>query len=359
MTATMDLPAGVKDRVARHLGSEVPGLQYVAVGPEGVRANYAGGWADIRARGAMTPATTLMAYSMTKTFTAIALLQLAEKNQLRLDDEMDRYLPDTPYRGNAISIRQLLAHTAGIPNPIPLRWVHLAAEAAGFDEAAALAEVLRKHGKLAAAPGSKYGYSNIGYWLLGQIIEQATGQSYCECVRAQILAPLGLAADEMDFSVPDPHRHAKGYLAKYSLMNLLKGLVTDRKFWGDYEGNWLHLRSHHLNGPAFGGLVGTARAFGRFLQDQLSTDSVLLSPESKRLLESQQATAAGRLVPMTLGWHIRGDGEATCLFKEGGGGGFHGEMRVYPHLGFGSVVMANATVFHSTRFLDEVDGAMR
>ncbi len=318
---------------------------------------YAGGWADIQNQKAMMLDTTLMAYSMTKTFTAVAILQLVEQGKLGLDDEMDRYLPDTPYSSHHITVRQLLDHTSGLPNPIPLRWAHLTEEGASFDENAALAQVLRDNPKLAFEPGQKFAYSNIGYWLLGRIIEQVEGQSYPDYVRANILLPLGLSTQEMDFVIPNPDRHANGYLAKYSLMNLMKRFVTDSKFWGDYEGKWLRLKSHYLNGPAFGGLVGTPRGFTRFLQDQLRTESVLFGPETKRLLESQQTNSAHEPIPMTLGWHMGETRGLVYFFKEGGGGGFHSEMRLYMTKGIASVVMVNSTEFNSTRFLNRVDGA--
>jgi D-alanyl-D-alanine carboxypeptidase len=169
---------------------------------------------------------------------------------------------------------------------------------------------------------------------------------------------LGLAAQDMDFVIPDLVRHANGYLAKYSLTNLLKGFVTDSKFWGDYEDNWLRLKSHHLNGAAFGGLVGTARSFARFLQDQLRTESVLFGSETKRLLETQQTDGAGQPIPMTLGWHIGKTHGTVYCFKEGGGGGFHSEMRLlYPMRNIASVVMVNGTDFNSTKFLNRLDKA--
>jgi D-alanyl-D-alanine carboxypeptidase len=202
---------------------------------------------------------------------------------------------------------------------------------------------LRDNPKVAFGPGQKFAYSNIGYWLLGKILEQATAQSYRHYVRVNILRPLGLSAQEMDFVIPDPTRHANGYLAKYSLMNLVKGFVTDSTFWDEYEGNWLRLRSHYINGPAFGGLVGTARAFSRFLQDQVRTESVLFGLETKRLLETQQTNRAGESIPMTLGWHISETHGVPYFFKEGGGGGFHSEMRLYSTKGVASVVMVNST----------------
>lgn len=341
----------------QYVRSEVPGLQYIAVTADRILFEYAGGWADIQGQKAMTLDTTLMAYSMTKTFTAVAILQLAERRKLSLDDVIDHYLPNNPYHGHGITLRQLLDHTSGVPNPIPLRWVHLAEEDSSFNEAEALAAVLRENPDLAFEPGKKFAYSNIGYWLLGKVVEQVTGQSYPAYVRANILLPLGLAAQEMDFVIPDESRHAQGYLAKYSLMNLVKGFVIDSKFLGNYEGNWLRLKSHYLNGPAFGGLIGTARGFSRFLQDQLRTESALFGLETKRLLETQQTDGAGRPIQMTLGWHIGETDGAAYFFKEGGGGGFHSEMRIYPTKGIASIVLVNSTEFNSTKFLNRVDRA--
>jgi CubicO group peptidase (beta-lactamase class C family) len=233
--------------------------------------------------------------------------------------------------------------------------VHLATEYLSFDEDAALAHVLRDNSKLRNEPGQKFFYSNIGYWLLGKIVEKIAGHPYSDYVRTNVLRPLGLSAQEMNFVIPDPTRHANGYLAKYSLMNLIKSLVTDSKVWCGYENHWLRLQDVYVNGPAFGGLVGSARSFSHFLQDQLRADSVLFTAETKRTFEAQQADKAGHTIPMTLGWHIgRVDGR-TYLFKEGGGGGFHSEMRLYGVNGIGSVVMVNSTQFDSTRFLNRVD----
>jgi D-alanyl-D-alanine carboxypeptidase len=105
-------------------------------------------------------------------------------------------------------------------------------------------------------------------------------------------------------------------------MNLVKGFVIDRKFLGEYEGKWLRLKSHYLNGPAFGGLVGAARGFSRFLQDQLRTESVLFGPETKRLLETRQTDGAGRPIPMTLGWHVGETDGAAISSRRAAAGAF-------------------------------------
>src|SRR6266540_1915317 len=98
-------------------------------------------------------------YSMTKTLTAAATLQLVEKEQIRLDDPVKKYLPDIPY-DKQVTIRHLLSQTSGIPNPIPLKWAHLAEEHAAHDENGALKAVLKDNPKLVFTPGEKYAYSN-------------------------------------------------------------------------------------------------------------------------------------------------------------------------------------------------------
>src|SRR5262245_19327583 len=99
--------------------SRTPGLQYVAVRRDGPIFEYAGGWADLAKRRAMTAGTTLMAYSMSKTITAAAVLQLVGAGKIALDAPIDDDITQ-PY-GSSITVRQLVSHTSGIPNPIPLR----------------------------------------------------------------------------------------------------------------------------------------------------------------------------------------------------------------------------------------------
>ena len=291
---------------------------------------------------------------MSKTLTAAAVLQLVEAHKVDLDAPIDRYLDSQPY-GPGVTVRQLLSHTSGIPNPIPLSWVHPSARHATFDERAALASVLREHPRLSSAPGTRYRYSNIGYWLLGPVIERASGESFRSYVRARVLRPLGITPEELGYVAPDQGNSAKGYLEKYSWMNLVKSFLIDRALVGGYEGRWLHIHDHHVNGPAFGGLVGTAGGFGKFLQDQLRPHSTLFNDTIRQLFTTPVRTRSGTEVPMSLGWHIGAVNGARFLYKEGGGGGFHCMMRVYPVSGIASVVMTNATGFDVRGLLDRID----
>ena len=352
MSATLN---DVRRTLQAAIHRRAPGLQYVVVNKSATLFEAHEGLADIAAGRPMLAGTTMMAYSMSKTITAAAVLQLVEAGRLRLDDPVARYLDWQPY-GREITVRQLLSHTSGIPNPIPLRWVHPAGEHATFDEPAALKSVAAKHPRLAFKPGTKYGYSNIGYWLCGAIIELVAGQPFTSYIRRQVLDPLGIGPEEMAYSIGDPSMHAAGYLEKYSWINLLKPLLIDRELIGGYAGSWLQIRDHFLNGPAFGGLVGSAAGFARFLQDQLGEHSRLFSDATRATFFEQQGTTAGP-VAMTLGWHLGSTGGVRFFYKEGGGGGFHCMMRLYPGQGIGTVVMVNATSFDVRALLDVVDAS--
>jgi D-alanyl-D-alanine carboxypeptidase len=295
-----------------------------------------------------------MTYSMTKSFTAAAILQLIQAGKIDLDESVCSYFPSIPY-GRSMTIRNLLSQTSGIPNPIPLRWVHSARQHASFDEGKALESVLRKYPKLSFVPGSKYRYSNISYWILGRIVECVTERVFSEYVEDHIFQPLHVSKEQVGFDIPDQGHHAKGYLGKYTVMNLAKSFLVDPEFIGEYEDGWLNIRDHYLNGSAFGGLIATAQAIAVFLQDQLSKDSVQFDRNSRMLFFSQQKTTTGEPINMTLGWHIENLEAFQYFYKEGGGGGFHAEMRIYPTPQIATVIMVNETSSRCTRLQSQID----
>jgi CubicO group peptidase (beta-lactamase class C family) len=333
--------------------SKVPGLQYLVLDGKNTVFEYAGGSADLQNRVGMDPATTLMGYSMSKTVTAAAVLQLVDRGLVEMDRPVSDYVDFNPY--HSITVRQLLSHTSGIPNPVPLRWVHLASAHEGFNDNAALRTVLLKHPRLKSIPGTRYAYSNIGYWLLGSVIEGVAGQTFTSYVTERVLGPLGVTPNELGYRIADFAPHALGYLEKYSLFNLVKGLLIDRAVIGPYTGSWLQIADHYVNGAAYGGLVGTARGFGRFLQYQLRSQTVLFGDSTRSLFYTPQATTNSALIAMTPGWHIDARDPFPFFYKEGGGGGFHCMMRLYPHQGLASVVMTNATGFPVGSCLDTAD----
>jgi D-alanyl-D-alanine carboxypeptidase len=223
--------------------------------------------------------------------------------------------------------------------------VHSPQDHPDFDERAALIAVLARHPRLSFAPGSRYGYSNIGYWLLGELVARVSGMAFTAYLQSRVLEPLGIAPEELGYRIVDAQRHAQGYLEKYSLMNLLKPLLVDRAFVGRYRGRWLEIRPHYLNGAAFGGLVGNVRGIAKFLQDQLRPHSVLFGDSMRRRFFEQQHTQSARALPTTPGWQVGRRRGAPYYYKEGGGGGFRCMMRLYLEQGIGTVVMTNATGF--------------
>ena len=350
-----EIPMGnnVRSLLSKLTENNDPGIQYIVVDKSVTIFEYNDGLSNIEKGDALSSSHTMAAFSMTKTLTTIAVLQLVEHNKINLDDYVSDYIKH-PYSSD-ISIRHLLSHTSGIPNPVPLKWVHLTSKHGGFDETLAFTKVLNENPDSDTKPGTEYSYSNIGYWLLGKVIEEVSGNTYSDYVSKNIFEVLELSSNEIGFLIENENNHAKGYLKKWSLMNLFGRFFIDGNVLGEYEGSWLHINNVYLNGPSFGGAIGSATAFAKILQDLLSEQSKLIGIKSKQLLYSQQKTNTGKNIDMTLGWHIDKLNGVTYYYKEGGGAGFHSEMRIYPDNGLASVIMTNKTSFNSRKILSELD----
>jgi CubicO group peptidase (beta-lactamase class C family) len=338
------------DQVAR---GKTPGLQYLHFTPDSILFRYHGGVADVASRVPVGPHTTFNGFSVTKIVTAVAVLQLVESGEMAMDASAADYLPAFPY-SDTITVRNLLTHTAGIPNPLPLRWTHLASEHASFDRNAFFSRVYAKH-RSSANANAQVVYSNLGYQLLGEMIETVTGVTYEDYVREHILAPIGIAPRQLGFA-PDPAVHAAGYhqclRVSYPVMRLL--LYRKAVFAGREEG-WHRFRPYHMNGAAYGGLAGSADGFARFLQVLLDPDNGILSRGSKERLFAEHKLDGGRPSGMAQGWFTGTLNGHRYLHHAGGGGGYYAELRLYPALRRGSVLLFNRTGLANARFLDRVD----
>lgn len=346
-------------RVLRDLVIEghSPGVQYLHFTADSILFRYRDGMADVARERPVERSTTYNGFSVTKTVTAVAVLQLVEAGALELDAPAAKYLANFPYPPE-ITVRHLLTHSAGIPNPIPLRWTHSEAEHARFDRDQFFARQFAKHSDLKRAPNERFAYSNLGYHLLGQIIESASGMSFEQYVTENILERIGLPEEELGFAL-DTTRHARGYHKRWSLSYPLLGFLMDRDTaFAGREGAWQAFRPYYMNGPAYGGLIGTADGFARYLQALLDSSSVLLTPGSKALLFAEHVLADGSRSGMSLSWFV-GDVEGEPYFDHaGGGGGYYAELRVYPRLGRGSVLLMNRSGFSNSRLLDQVDASL-
>lgn len=165
------------------------------------------GWADTSARRPAEVATVYRIGSITKQFTAAAVLQLVEQGRVSLDDPLSRWLPQYPQWGR-VTVRQLLNHTSGIPS-----YTANAGWQARMGEALAPAAVMGfvARDTFDFAPGSQFRYNNSGYFLLGQLLERATGTRYDALVQQRFFRPLGMGTASYCPDVPRDRVFAAGY----------------------------------------------------------------------------------------------------------------------------------------------------
>ncbi|WP_439690405.1 serine hydrolase [Curtobacterium sp. SP.BCp] len=246
----------------------VPGVQ-VAIGFRGEELfSEAWGWADVEARRPLTTTSIFRIASHSKTFTATALLQLAERGAIRLDDPVGRYVPALVEGGSPIAdatIRELMEMGAGVirDGHDGDHWSQLRPFP---DEDELLALVLDRGQK--APAGSSFGYSNLGYALLGLVVQAASGQSYGEFVRSSIVEPLGLTGTGPDW---DPTR-ADEFVVGYS---------------GLHDSRTRH-RLEHVDTRALAaatGFHGTASDLVRYFSAHVIGQGDLLTDHSKRLAQ--------------------------------------------------------------------------
>jgi len=153
--------------------------------------------------------TVYVIASITKQFTAAAVLQLADAGKLKLDDEITRFLPDYPVRGNRVTVRQLLNHTSGIRSMTALGapyWSQIARDATPED----IIGIFRNE-PFDFPPGGHYAYNNSGYFLLGVIIEKASGMKYGEYLAKNVFVPAGLQSTFFCGTNALVPRRARGY----------------------------------------------------------------------------------------------------------------------------------------------------
>jgi CubicO group peptidase (beta-lactamase class C family) len=199
---TNQLDAFVFEKMA---ATRLPGLAMVVVKGGDVLHARGYGLADIARARPVTTDTLFGAASITKSFVAIALLQLAEQGKLKLDDPVDRYLT-WPIRTNGprVTLAHLLAHTCGTPAlgyiEAVLRHAHdIGGTPLPIGKPADVVPFM--HGAddwNEAAPGERWFYFNEGYVLLGEIIRGVSGQPYDQYIREHILAPLGMSRSFFD-----------------------------------------------------------------------------------------------------------------------------------------------------------------
>jgi CubicO group peptidase (beta-lactamase class C family) len=267
LKAALDyIPQWVEFQMRQH---EQPGC-VVAVAHQGrIVLEEAFGHADLVKGTPLTPRHRFRVASHSKSFTAAGIMKLREKDKLRLDDRVGRYVDDLHPAVARVTIAQLLSHSAGIVRDGPDGGQFL--DRRPFLDAEELRAQLTA--APAIAPNTRFKYSNHGYGLVGFVIEAVTGEPYLSWIKREIVDAAGLDETFPDVPLPQGTPLACGHSSK---LPLGRRVVIP----GDYP--------THAIAPA-GGFVSTARDLARYFA-QLSPNarSSVLSVESRREMIRRQ-----------------------------------------------------------------------
>ncbi|HEY9285778.1 MAG TPA: serine hydrolase domain-containing protein, partial [Pyrinomonadaceae bacterium] len=300
---------------------------------------------DTATKAPVTADTVFRIASMTKSFTAMAILKLRDEGKLSLDDPVERYVPafaSLPYPTKdspAIAIRHLLTHSEGFPEDNPWGDRQLA------QPNETMHAWMRAGIPFSTAPGTAFEYSNYGFAVLGQIVERASGRPYHVYVREQILRPLGMTASTFEAKEVPRERIAPGYR------------------WREERWESEELLAHGSFG-AMGGLWTSARDLARYVAFLMSAfparDEAEAGPikrssarEMQQAWRGQGALAYRAAVdaPLQLSSSAYGYGlgvSQNCRFghvvgHSGGLPGYGSLMQWLPEHGVGIISMGNVT----------------
>ncbi len=325
-----------------------PSVQYIFFDENNIIHSFKDGFSDIKNKKMTSINTTYNAFSVTKTFTALSVLQLFENGKLDINNPIIQYLPTFPYN-KKITIKQILNHTSGIPNPIPLSWIHLDSEHTSFNRDLFFAELFNKHNK--AKEIGTFSYSNLGYVILGQLIEKVSGLTYEKYIEQNIVQKLFLNNDDLSFKISNKQAHATGYNKQLSFLNFILGFFINKdKFMKKAEGKWRPFKHFYVNGASYGGLIANPKALIKYAQELLKDDSNIIDKNYKKILFSENKNTK-----MCLSWFTGEINGVKYFTHAGGGGGYYSEIRIYPSIKKASAIFFNRTGVKDERFLDKVD----
>ncbi len=258
--------------------------------------------------------------SVTKQFTAAAVLQLRDQGKLSLDDDVTRWLPDFDTSGHTVTLRHLLAHTAGIADFTETPEFGSLSTNIRFPRDSAYALLQRYPSQF--EPGEAPIYNNSGFWLLGLVIERASGMTYEDYIEQQIFAPLGMTRSMYCHSEENIPRRAHGYFV--SRDRVIRRAWTVAHTWPF----------------AAGSLCSTVGDMVTWLQ-ALHGGGVL-SPTSYAEFITPSRLNDGTPLRYSMGLQVGPDPRGLMYIGHGGRGpGFWVEVGWYPDAQMAVVVMIN------------------
>ena len=306
--------------------SKIPGLSLAVVSDGQIRYAKGFGVADLENSVTALPATVYRLGSLTKTITATAVMQLAEKGKLDLDAPVQKYCAAFPEKPWPITARQLLAHLAGVRDYNNQKFLEEYFSTRHYNSVTESLDIF-KNDPLLQEPGTKFSYSTYGYNVLGCVIEGASAMSYEDYVRDNILKPAGMSQTTVDDVSRIIANRARGY-----------GKTRD----GVMRNTGLADTSNKT--PA-GGLISTIEDIGKFAI-ALHTDK-LLSNATRTQMWTLQKTRDGQAIPYALGFRIAERNGMREVFHGGAAAGFSTFLYMLPDKNIAVVLMANLELLNS------------
>lgn len=187
--SAQNLESKIDSLITSKFKPENSGAVFLAVKNGKVLYRKAFGMADLEMNVKMKPEFVFEIGSMTKQFTAVSILMLAEEGKLKLDNEITKFIPDYPTNGKRITLHHLLTHTSGIKDFTSMKSIK---DIARRDLSPKELVDFFKNEPIDFKPGEKYKYCNSGYVLLGYIIEMVSGQTYEEFITQNIFKKIGM-----------------------------------------------------------------------------------------------------------------------------------------------------------------------
>jgi len=271
-----------------------PGATVIVVKDGKTLLRKAYGIADTKGMKPMEAGMVLRLGSITKQFTAVGILMLAEEGKLALTDDITRFFPDYPAKGKKITVEHLLTHTSGIASYTSRTDYPLTM---GRDVTPAQMIDSFKNDPLDFEPGTAYRYNNSGYFLLGAIIEKVSGMPYAKFVEQRIFVPLGMKDTAYEGYERSKTAHAAGHTQGAQ----------------GYE----HSTPLSMSQPyAAGSLVSSVDDLARW--DAAVSQGKLLKPASWKRAFTPYTLADGKPTGYGYGWQV-GSLQGVPVVSHGGG----------------------------------------
>jgi CubicO group peptidase (beta-lactamase class C family) len=275
---------------------------------------------------ANTPDTKFRIGSVTKSFTAAAILQLAEQGKLSVDDLVSKHYANAPASWSKVTIKHLLTHTSGIPSYTSLPdFARVSRLPHTPDD---LIKLIRDQ-PLEFEPGARFAYDNTGYLLLGKIIETASGQSYAEYLQTHIFKPLGMSDTGYDTNEAILPKRAAGYAPR--------------------QDGWANATFTDMSTPfAAGALYSTVDDL--LIWEQALSAGKVLRPASTKAMFTDYGHKYG------FGWLVDRKWERERISHGGGVNGFAASLQRYPEDRVTAVALSNLQIGVSTKLASDLAG---